>query len=164
MRVGLGIVGAGRAQARLGEAQLRLLPARDLLAQLGLARGFEQELVERDRSRRVALHVGGERGGDLPRPVGGSHVARRQVEHEALEPLDLLAGGEGDGLAEDLLLRGEPVGGRGQRDAGPLGHRAVGQRVRPLLADQLDRGAQDRVAARGAARLLLVGCLVHLCH
>ena len=87
-------------------------------------------------------------------------LARREVEHELLEPLGLLARGEAQRLLEQLLARVEPVGGGRQGHARLGGHGAVSHAVRAVRRDDRERGAQDRLAPR-----LSSGCLlVHLCH
>ena len=64
----------------------------------------------------------------------------------ARDALDLEVGDVAQRLGDDLVARGEVVGRRRQRDAGLAGHRAVGDAVDAVAADEADRRLDDRGA------------------
>ena len=113
-------------------------------AQPGPARALEHELVEGDVADRVGLEVGRERRRHRARPLAHVELPRRQVEHQPLEPLDLLARGQQQRLLEQLLLGGEPVGGGRQRHARRARRRRGGSRASgPCSPISSSVGAQD---------------------
>ena len=151
---------AGRAQAQLGQPQVGGVPARDLLARARARRVPSSASSVKATWRIGSLgEVRGEHRGHRAGPLGDVELARREVEHQPLEPLDLLARGEQQRLLEQLLLGVEPVGGGGQRHARRARRDgAVRDGVGAVLADQLERRAQDVLAPSRTFRYI---CSAH---
>jgi hypothetical protein len=100
--------------------------------QLGVARGVQVQLELGDLLDAVggafddALDLGGDLGGTRPRGA--------QLGRDRLQPRDLLAYVEQQGLAQQQRLVGEVVRQRAQRDARGGGDRAIGDLADAVLA------------------------------
>jgi hypothetical protein len=142
-----GEVGAERAHAAVGAEVVVGHVGGEVLAQARIGLGGEQD---RERLVEEALQRPPERGEDVgPVALGDAAVAERPQRLEArLE----------DRLHEPGLVGVVVVDAR-LRDAGALGDLARGQAADALLADELERGGEDRLAAAGRRPAAAPGCV-----